>query len=286
MSGDQHPTTRATGSWPRRLWGGLGAVATAVVLACAVPASTAAIMQVAGPTDAAHRVEERTIEQPVESVSVVADAGDVAVRGTSSDQAQMRLDIHAGVDGSGVTAGVDRGTRLTVRSQCAAECRAAHSLAVPQDAEVQMVAMDGTQNVSGIGGDLSLSAGSADTVLDEVSGAVEVVNESGVVRGTGLRSEQVSVQGGSSTVDLGFAELPQSVEVSLDSGSTTIELPAGSDAGSCTVEAETAGEVAVDLPETAAEGASREADADCELRLSSDGGDITVTAAGSSPSAG
>lgn len=287
MSRDQHSTTRATGSWPRRLWGGLGAVVTAVVLACAVPASTAAIVQVTGPTDAAHRVEERTIEQPVESVSVVADAGDVAVRGTSSDRAQVRLDMHFGVDGSGAGAGVDHGSRLTLRSQCAARCRAAHSLAVPQEVDVQMIAMDGTQNVSGISGELTLSAGSADTVLDEVSGAVEVVNESGWVRGTGLRSEQVSVQGGSPTVDLSFAELPQSVEVSLDSGSTTIELPADTDAGRCTVETETDGEVVVDLPEAAAEGASRETDdasgADCELRLTSGGGDITVTGADGEP---
>lgn len=287
MSMEQHSTTPPAGIWPRRLWAGLGAVVTAVVLACAVPASTAAIVQVAGPTDAAHRVEERTIEQPVESVSVVADAGDVALHGASSDRAQVRLDMDAGVDGSGVTAGVDRGTRLTVRSQCASRCRAAHSIAVPQDVDVQMVAVGGTQNVSGISGELTLSAGSADTVLDDVSGAVDVVNESGRVRGTGLRSEEISVQGGSSTVDLRFSELPGSVEVSLDSGSATIELPAGTDAGRCTVETETDGEVVVDLPEAAAEGASRETDdasgADCELRLTSGGGDITVTGADAEP---
>lgn len=285
MSMGQRSTTPPAGVWPRRLWGGLGAVLTALVLACAVPASTAAIMLSARATSEMHEERTQRFTGSAEEVMLDWERADVDVSGSAGDEDAVRVRSTAvRLPEKPVARGTSGGMEL--RSRCGEDCRGPlrQYVSVPNTADVTLASSGGMSSISRLSGDVAVVAGTGEVLVSALSGDLEVHTVGAPVTGRKLSGDGVVVTAGSAS--LAFGELPDQADITAEDGDVEIELPAGTDAGSCAVEAETDGEVAVDLPETAAEGASREADADCELRLSSDGGDITVTAAGSSPSAG
>jgi hypothetical protein len=108
------------------------------------------------------------------------------------------------------------------------ECGADIDVQVPAGVRVSAASGSGEITVRGVNGDLDLRTGSGEIWVAGSHGALRARVGSGTIRGTGLASSDTEAVVGAGELDLRYAEPPRTVDVSADSGSVKIIVPAGS----------------------------------------------------------
>ncbi|WP_067798615.1 hypothetical protein [Actinomadura formosensis] len=107
-------------------------------------------------------------------------------------------------------------------------CGADLAVRVPVGTRVSAVAGSGEINVRGLAGDLDLRTGSGVIGVAGARGRLRLLAGSGAITATGLTSPQTRARIRSGSLDLRYAEPPDSVEAAAGSGTTRIIVPPGS----------------------------------------------------------
>ncbi|GAA1185198.1 DUF4097 family beta strand repeat-containing protein [Nesterenkonia xinjiangensis] len=287
--------------WPRRLWGGIGAVLTAVVLAACVHPSLVGILQMTWLADGRESEQvQRTLGDPQDTIWYSGEALQMTFSGEDRDGMELTENLHRtpGAPFTEVTQ-LDGATAVTTR--CAPDCGTLvdQELQVPRETDLSVVSAEGmyytVQHLEGdldlwlTGGDLAevTLVGEPDYVAGHVmlfgiQGDVEVRTLQSGVYAEGLGGQDVAVQTGAGSVDLTHTSVPEDLEVSTGRGDISITLPAQEDPWRCTVETEASGEVDVDLGE-GTDDREDDAEAPCRIALRTGDGDITVSSARPQP---
>lgn len=267
--------------WPRRLWGGVGAVLTAVLLAAAVQPSLHGVIQMTWLSGGGPERVEQHIEGPMDQIWYAGDAPQVRIHGTDRDDLRIREELLRVPRDPMTSAQVQHGA-LAVKTTCAGQCATLQSqeLSMPQDRDLRVVSAEGgIFELLGVDGDVDAWISGGIVNLGGLTGDVEARSVNAEIFGRSLSGEQVSVRTTIGQVNLHHSELPQRLDAQSQRGDITIVLPEGTLERDCTVEAETNGDVAVDLPAESAESMDESPrEADCRLSLTSESGDITVKA--------
>ncbi|MGQ7787948.1 hypothetical protein [Nesterenkonia sp. K-15-9-6] len=287
--------------WPRRLWGGIGAVLTAVVLAACVNPSLAAILQMTWLAGGREPEQiQRTLGDPQDAIWYTGEALQMTFSGQDRDGMELTENLHR-VPGDPFTEVTQLDGATAVTTRCAPDCGTLvdQELLIPREPDLSVVSAEGryytVQHLEGdldlwlTGGDLAevTVVGEPDYVAGQVmlfgiQGDVDVRTLQSEVYAEELSGQVVAVQTGVGSLDLTHTALPASLEVSTGRGDISITLPAQEDPWRCTVETEASGEVDVDLGE---ETADREDDDEvpCRIALRTGDGDVTLTSAPPKP---
>ncbi|MPY93632.1 MAG: hypothetical protein GEV08_11390 [Acidimicrobiia bacterium] len=121
------------------------------------------------------------------------------------------------------------GDRLVLRSDCPAlfdvHCGADYTIQVPAGVAVLAHASGGGIQVSGVEGDLELSASGGGIRVEDASGRLDLDASGGGITATGLTSAVVAADSSGGGVSLAFARPPEAVDVGASGGGVTVELP-------------------------------------------------------------
>jgi hypothetical protein len=117
------------------------------------------------------------------------------------------------------------GTRRDLFSSL--ECGIDLHVRVPAGVTLQAASTSGTIAAQGLTGGLRLQTKSGAVSMSGVRGPIWARSTAGVISGTELASQQVDAGSSSGAVGLSFADAPQRVNASADSGSVSIVLPPG-----------------------------------------------------------
>ncbi|NDU74102.1 hypothetical protein GWI34_15870 [Actinomadura sp. DSM 109109] len=109
-----------------------------------------------------------------------------------------------------------------------AACGARIDVQVPAGARVSAVSRSGRITVRGVTGDLDLRTGSGKIDVTGARGRLRLLARSGEIRGRALASPKTLAGVSSGVLDLRYAEPPDSVEASADSGTVRLIVPPGS----------------------------------------------------------
>lgn len=127
------------------------------------------------------------------------------------------------------------GQTLRIRVRCpqllgigVTACDVALDLRVPPATAVTLRMDSGYSRIAGLSGPLDLRATSGELDLDQDSGPIAARLTSGRVSGSGLASPVVQVSTASGEAGLAFAQAPDRLALSCDSGSVTATVPPGS----------------------------------------------------------
>lgn len=148
-------------------------------------------------------------DKPVDNVSVTANMPvhvfpstdgkvHIALSGTYTDR-EPTIDVR---NGEPQTHGLELGARCGGSS-----CRLSLTVEMPSSTG------------------LSLNSADSSVELLRLTGTLDVTADGGSVNGMALRSDQVTVNAHSGSVDLGFDSAPSNVEVTTSNGSLNIRLP-------------------------------------------------------------
>jgi hypothetical protein len=189
-----------------------------------------------------------TVPQPVTSLTVQSDGGQVQVTAGQVSRVQVTETIMYDQQGGGVPAIAQSvsGGRLSLSDPACdnADCGVNFSLTVPFGVTVSVATQGGPADVSGVAG-ANLDTGGGPASVSLISGPLTVSTEGGplVLRGvTGpLRADTgggdltaqdvttatatITTGGGNATVT--FAKVPESVSVSTDGGAAILAVPGG-----------------------------------------------------------
>jgi hypothetical protein len=155
------------------------------------------------------------------------DSGGLSIRpgpaGRVSEQRQLTWSARRPV----VTESFAGGT-LTITSRCPAgqrTCGAQLELTVPSGVAVQAELAAGDVAVSGLAGQVSVTANSGDIRLNGLAGPVMARSASGDIIGEALASGQVQARDDAGDISLAFAAVPGAVSASSNAGEVSIEVP-------------------------------------------------------------
>jgi hypothetical protein len=115
--------------------------------------------------------------------------------------------------------------RITEVCEYAHRCETDYTLAVPESVVVQTHVSAGDLALRDNTADVDLAVDSGRITLDNLGGKIHARTNSGEIRGTGIRSQQVGVQSGSGAIALSFADAPTTVEATADVGDIRIRVP-------------------------------------------------------------
>lgn len=295
------PTSQSR--WPRRLWGGLGAVLTALVLAACVHPSLWGILQLTWlAEDSEPRQIQRDFQQAAEEIWYTGDALQMTFTGAEREGLQLLEHVHR-EPREPLTAVTQLDGATAVTTRCGQSCGtlADQELLLPRGSHLSIASDEGMYySVQRLAGDLDLWLaggdltdvtvdGEPDAVLGQVTllgvqGDVDVRTLRADVCGSSLSGDELSVRAGEGTVDLTHTALPTSLQVRTGHGDISIVLPAQDDPERCTVETDAPGEVEVDLADgrTSQDELTSEDEPvspECRISLRTGDGDITVTSA-------
>ncbi|MEU8124561.1 hypothetical protein AB0C21_38120 [Spirillospora sp. NPDC049024] len=215
---------------PRRrgVWIAL-AIATALVVVAPAGAGLTGFFRAAERTS----TSMTPYRQPVREVRLDVDDAEVSVWPGSDGGARVYKDLRWGLTRPEFTESlVDGVLFVTFRCQgperLGAGCRADIDVQVPAGARVSAVAGSGRIDVRGITGDLDLRTGSGEIAVAGARGGLRLLARSGTITGRALASPNTQADVSSGTLDLRYAEPPDSVDASARSGTVKIIVPAGS----------------------------------------------------------
>src|SRR4051794_13844389 len=199
------------------------------------------------------KTEEFAVREPVRTVVVTADAGNVKVVATDAERVTVRRTTHWVTSEPKPTKTVSGGV-LRLADGCDGwttfRCETSYQIEVPRGLAVDVKVGAGDIDVRGVTGAANLSSGSGD-----VSGHA--------LAGTRLRGHSDS-----GDVRLELLSSPSSVEAQSDSGDVDIEVPRG----------EYALDTHTDSGDTSVHGIVRSARAAHAIKAHTDSGDVTVEA--------
>jgi hypothetical protein len=212
---------------PRRrgLW-------TAVVVGSALAAGAAIALPSLSWAEERTATVSWTATHDVTAVQIAADSGDVWVMPGPPGAATVTGSLNWNNVRPQVTEEW-RGDTLFVSETCPArapfdDCSAGLTVTVPADTAVSGEAHGGDLGVLGLSGAIHVQVESGDVQLTGDTGAIWARADSGEIDGERLGSAQVDAGALSGDVTLRFAAPPQSVTVSVASGSATVVVPQGS----------------------------------------------------------
>lgn len=109
-----------------------------------------------------------------------------------------------------------------------AGCGAEIDVQVPAGTRVSAVSASGSIDVRGVTGDLDLRTGSGEIDVAGARGRLRLLARSGTISGRGLAASKTQADVSSGTLELRYAEPPDSVDASAGSGTVKIIVPPGS----------------------------------------------------------
>jgi hypothetical protein len=224
------------------------------------------------PSDIKTETTQQTFGQAISHlVFTDFEGSDVIVVAGSAGEVKVRRELRW--SGAGRPQAVEQwqGDTLTVSHNCGSakrdDCSMRYTITVPPTIDVVAQTAAGDVVVQDITGPIEVRVVSGDVQLRNATGQITVETVSGDIRGTGLRSSKVDLDGGSGDVQLGFAVAPQTVVVSVVSGDTQVRVPAGS------------GPYRVDIQATSGDrniSVDRASGAERAIEVTATSGDITV----------
>jgi putative adhesin len=181
------------------------------------------------------------LAQPIHSVKLAADSGDVKIRvgtGPASVHQKLHYNFRSAPNDDAFRV---EGDQLVLGS-CGRNCTADFDVVVPAGVPVTGSTSSGGVDITGVAS-VDVSADSGDAKVENVAGLVKLTldsgsidlrdvggvqahSDSGHVSGDGLRGP-VDVSSDSGSVDLTLAQ-PSDVKVKADSGSVDLRVPGGS----------------------------------------------------------
>ncbi|PXY31528.1 DUF4097 family beta strand repeat-containing protein [Prauserella muralis] len=204
------------------------------------------------------------LDQPVSTVRVAGDSGDVTIRAADVDAATVRQVFRYRWDRPGDAYSVE-GTTLVLGACEDWSCSVDYEVLVPSGTTVTGNVDSGELTIEGVAS-ADVEADSGDIDVRDVAGPVTVRLDSGSFTGEGL-SGTVEADLSSGDVDVTLSE-PGDVRVSVDSGDVRVAVPEGdyrvdgdSDSGDRDIEI------------------TQDPSAGNVLDLGTDSGDVTVTRA-------
>ena len=180
------------------------------------------------------------LTQPIRSVKLAADSGDVKIR-VGTGAASVHQKLHYNFRSAPNDAFHVEGDQLVLES-CGRNCSADFEVVVPAGVPVTGSTTSGGVDISGMSS-VDVSTDSGDAKVENVAGLVKLTldsgsidlrdvggvqahSDSGDVSGDGLRGP-VDVSSDSGSVELTLAQ-PSDVKVKADSGSVKLRVPDGS----------------------------------------------------------
>ncbi|MES9540861.1 DUF4097 family beta strand repeat-containing protein [Actinomadura sp. NPDC000600] len=207
-----------------------------VWIALAIATALVVVTPAAAGLTGSFRAVERTstsYRQPVREVRLDVDDAEVSVWPGSDGGARVYKDLHWVRSKPELTESlVDDVLFVTFRcpgpERLGPGCGADIEVQVPAGARVSAVSGSGRIDVRGITGDLDLRTGSGEIDVVGARGRLQLLARSGTVTGRALASPNTQADVSSGTLDLRYAEPPDSVDASAHSGTVKIIVPAGS----------------------------------------------------------
>nr|WP_202447062.1 DUF4097 family beta strand repeat-containing protein [Streptomyces sp. SID5468] len=123
------------------------------------------------------------------------------------------------------------GATLALRTHCAgvvSSCSIRHKVLVPRGLAVAVRAGDGKVEAEDIGTPLNISTANGSVQVKDCSGDLTLTSHNGKVTATGTGARTVRARSGNGSVQLGFATVPDRVDVTSGNGKVTVELPPAS----------------------------------------------------------
>jgi hypothetical protein len=178
------------------------------------------------------KVSQDTYTVEGQALTVEARSADVEVRSGDGSEIKIERQFERNVFGSDPKEKYEDGTLELRDTGCgflSFGCDTHYVLTVPRDVKVTLESSSGDLKVSGLpaGADLKSSSGSIE--VHSVGGALQMESSSGDLEAQDLTATSVSTQSSSGSVDLDFANPPQSVDAEASSGDVTIRIPSGTE---------------------------------------------------------
>lgn len=187
--------------------------------------------------------------EPVSAVTVGLDSGDVQVStAPAGSPVEVRVQRRSIGRQARYSRSVSDGT-LEVKGYCTGgwllgTCSVDLRIVLPADAALSVRTGSGDQTISGVSGQVDLSADSGNIDLTGLGGALEARTGSGDVDARGILSSGVTLESGSGNVEgqfenparvsvgsgsgdvrIRFAQAPVEVDARTDSGNVRVEVP-------------------------------------------------------------
>lgn len=155
------------------------------------------------------------------------DNGRVVVRGADTDQIVIDADYSRGLFGLDESVGT-AGDQYRIDADCPALgewCWVNYEITVPRHLDVEIDTGNGRVSVSGVDGAIDIDTDNGRVELADASGTVRAAADNGRIVGSDLASAVVDVETENGSIDLTFAEPPDSVTAATDNGSIDLALP-------------------------------------------------------------
>lgn len=171
----------------------------------------------------------RVIDVHAETGGTISVVGEEGAEGVSLDMVLSR-----GLEAPSHTEVVD-GDRLVVRSRCFpvlnSFCQVDYTIRVPRDVAVRADSGGGNVRVSGVRGDLDLTASGGDLSVQDVRAEhMRLDSSGGDIVVAASSADVIDASGSGGGVDLSLSAPPTSVNVNSSGGDIVIEVPNTSDA--------------------------------------------------------
>lgn len=213
---------------PHRQWLTVGIVVTVIAVTVG---GFFLYRSLAGSKPASTEQHTDSYTHPISLLVVKSDSGNIAVSAGDAGKVTVTQNAKWADQRPNVTQQWT-GDTLTITATCPDKnnCQVEFAVTLPATAAVQTQVRSGDISVAGLAGSLDLSSTTGEFTVADVSGPLRIAGGSGDVKGSGLRSTDVTAQHETGTIDLGFVVAPRSAAATTrDSGDVTITVPALTD---------------------------------------------------------
>ncbi|MCC5034827.1 DUF4097 domain-containing protein [Streptomyces sp. WAC 00631] len=121
-----------------------------------------------------------------------------------------------------------KGDTLRIGVRCEGlidNCGSRHRVQVPHDVAVTVDGDNGKITAIGFATALELRSDNGPVRVEDSRGPLKLTSHNGEVKATGVIARRVSAEAGNGSVELGFARVPDQVDVTSDNGSVSVGLP-------------------------------------------------------------
>jgi DUF4097 and DUF4098 domain-containing protein YvlB len=178
------------------------------------------------------KVSQHSYPVDGQALTIEARSADVEVRSGDGDEIKIERQFERNVFGSDPKEKYEDGTLKLRDTGCgflSFGCRTNYIVTVPKEVKVALESSSGDLKVSGVPAGADLKSSSGDIEVHNVGGALTMESSSGDLEAQALTATTVSTHSSSGSVDLDFANQPNSVDAESSSGDVTIRIPPGTD---------------------------------------------------------
>jgi DUF4097 and DUF4098 domain-containing protein YvlB len=178
------------------------------------------------------KVSQHSYPVDGQALTIEARSADVEVRTGDGEEIKIERQFERNVFGSDPKEKYEDGTLKLRDTGCgflSFGCHTNYIVTVPKDVKVALESSSGDLKVSGVPAGADLKSSSGDIEVHNVGGALTMESSSGDLEAQALTATTVSTHSSSGSVDLDFANQPNSVDAESSSGDVTIRIPPGTD---------------------------------------------------------